>query len=310
MDVTNSSNASTTCSRAKSAKKRNSDVRKEQNRIASRAYREKRKQKLALLDEILKTDSQTDSMSSVSDETEGYTAAWSLAQSRHASGSPVPAALSTVPTTAAQWSTTGPPMPSVVPEYGHDSYDGWTSYFGRSGNAFPASNDYTQQFVLAEVGGHSLDTASSYNLPSIPSMTSGSSTPPMPPISLDPLLATSFQAQPHHTQPLHISSSSNLPSYGGEDLQRQLWIDSLDDNSVLALKRFGGLSYVQQRQVLATIQEKRHVPRNTSHDQNSGFIYPTCQATPPPSAHFISTDFRKYQSMRQASNSPIPRRHH
>ncbi|KAI1437558.1 hypothetical protein GGR50DRAFT_46379 [Xylaria sp. CBS 124048] len=51
-------------------KPRNSAVRKEQNRKASWAYREKRKQKLALLDEILRAESRTDvSMSSVSDET-------------------------------------------------------------------------------------------------------------------------------------------------------------------------------------------------------------------------------------------------
>ncbi|KAI2638148.1 hypothetical protein GGS21DRAFT_488850 [Xylaria nigripes] len=79
-------------------KGRNSAIRKEQNRVASRAYREKRKQKLALLDELLRSDSHADSMSSVSDETEyrsstpgsecraiGYAGG-----TRHSSTSPVP----------------------------------------------------------------------------------------------------------------------------------------------------------------------------------------------------------------------------
>ncbi|KAI4858810.1 hypothetical protein F4820DRAFT_454503 [Hypoxylon rubiginosum] len=306
MDKTNSDNTTTTSSRIKAAKKRNSDVRKEQNRIASRAYREKRKQKLALLDEILKTDSQTDSMSSVSDETEGYTASWSLAQSRHASNSPVPAALSTVPV-ASQWPTTSPSMSSAVPVYSHDSYDNWMNCFDRPSNAFSSSNDYVQQF---EVGGTSLDTAASYNMPPLPSMTSAPSTPPVPPMPLDPLLVASFAPHSHHSQPVHITSSSNLPTYSNESLQRQLWVDSLEDNAVVALERFGELSHVQQKQVLALIQERRRFPRSTSHDQNPEFIYPTCQATPPPSAQFISTDFRKYQNIRQTSGSPIPGRHH
>ncbi|KAI1322214.1 hypothetical protein F5Y16DRAFT_51358 [Xylariaceae sp. FL0255] len=46
----------------------NSATRKEQNRKASRIYREKRRQKLALLDELLRTDH--DSLSSASDETD------------------------------------------------------------------------------------------------------------------------------------------------------------------------------------------------------------------------------------------------
>ncbi|KAI1779993.1 hypothetical protein F4818DRAFT_161415 [Hypoxylon cercidicola] len=309
MDKTTSSNTSTTSSRTKSAKKRNSDVRKEQNRIASRAYREKRKQKLALLDEILKTDSQTDSMSSISDETEGYTASWSLAQSRHASNSPVPATLSTVPVTT-QWSTTSPPMPSAVPGYSHDSYENWMNCFDRPSNAFPNNNDYVQQYVSTEVGGNSLDTVASYSMPSLPSMTSAPSTPPVPSMPLDPMLVANFAPHSHHAQPAHIPGSSNLPTYNSEDLQRQIWVDSLEDNAVMALERFSGLSHVQQKQVLALIHERRQIPRSTSHDQGSEFMYPTCQATPPPSAQFISADFRKYQDMRQASGSPIPGRHH
>ncbi|KAI1759757.1 hypothetical protein GGR53DRAFT_512658 [Hypoxylon sp. FL1150] len=302
---------STTSSRTKMAKKRNSDVRKEQNRIASRAYREKRKQKLALLDEILKTDSQTDSMSSVSDETEGYTASWSLAQSRHASNSPVPAALSAVPV-ATQWSATSPPMSSAIPGYSHDSYESWISCYDRPNNTYSTtSNDYVQQYVSAEIGGNSLDAPVSYNMSSLPSMTLAPSTPPVPPMPLEPLIATNFTPRPPHAQPVHITSSSNLPTYINEDLQRQIWVDSLEDSTVMALEKFGGLSHVQQRQVLTLIQERRQLhPPSTAHDQNSEFMHPTCQATPPPSAQFISTDFRKYQNMRQASGSPIPSRHY
>lgn len=224
-------------------------------------------------------------MSSVSDETEGYTASWSLAQSRHASNSPVPAALSTVPV-APQWSATSPPLSSAIPGYSHDGYESWMNCYDRPNNAFSTSNDYAQQYLSTEAGGNSLDAAASYNMSSLPSMTSAPSTPPVPPMPLDPLLATNFTPHPHHAQPVHIS---NLPTYNNEDLQRQIWVDSLEDNTVMALEKFGGLSHVQQRHVLALIQERRQLPpRSTSQDQNSEFLYPTCQATPPPSGKRVA----------------------
>ncbi|KAH7035032.1 uncharacterized protein B0I36DRAFT_87090 [Microdochium trichocladiopsis] len=74
----------------KAPKPRNSELRKEQNRIASRAYREKRKQKLALLDEILRTESRDSSSPSLPDDSEDFISSLAPPQTRHSSYSPTP----------------------------------------------------------------------------------------------------------------------------------------------------------------------------------------------------------------------------
>ncbi|KAI1383215.1 uncharacterized protein F4822DRAFT_68906 [Hypoxylon trugodes] len=306
MDKTNATTSSTP-GKSKPPKKRNSEVRKEQNRIASRAYREKRKQKLALLDEILKTDSQTDSMSSVSDETEGYTTSWSF-QSRQASNSPIPAALTTVPVTT-QWQAPSPSMASSVPAFGQESYDGWMNSFSHSNDAFPASTDYTHPFIPTDVREHTLGASTSYPMQTIPSITSTPSTPPVPSIPLDPsLVANHYTPQTQPVQSQHILHSSN-PTHDNDEIQRQLWVASLENNTLVALERFSGLNHIQQEQVLDLVRKRRGLLQNTTSHQNLEFNYPTCQATPPPT-HYVSTDFRKYQTMRQASKSPIPHGHH
>ncbi|KAL7629331.1 hypothetical protein AAE478_000851 [Parahypoxylon ruwenzoriense] len=282
MDKTNAS--STPSTRTKTPKKRNSDVRKEQNRIASRAYREKRKQKLALLDEILKSDSQTDSMSSVSDEAEGYAGSWTFSQSRHASNSPVPAVLSTVPVTTA-WPAPSESMTPGVQGYTQDVYDGWIDCFDRPNNAFPTSNDYVQQFISPGVAGHSLEASAPYNMQSMPSITSASSPPHVP---LDPMLVSGhLTPHHHHTHPVpnqSIPDSSSLPVYGDDEVQKELWVASLKEDALTALERFAGYSHVQQQQILGLIQKRRGLPQNAPNDQGLEFGYPTCQATPPPSA--------------------------
>ncbi|KAI0135529.1 hypothetical protein F4814DRAFT_26172 [Daldinia grandis] len=300
-----STNSTTLASstRTKQPKKRNSDVRKEQNRIASRAYREKRKQKLALLDEILKSDSQTDSMSSVSDETDGYNGSWTF-QDRQASGSPVPGALQ-VPAVA-QWAAASPSLSSAVPSYSHDAYEGWMNGFNQPDNTFPTSNEYAHSFIPAEVGDNSLGNPVQFT---IQSLTSAPSTPSVPPMPLDPLLVTNnFAPQSRHNQlaqPRNIAGSSNL-IYNNDETQRQLWVASLEDDVLVELERFAGYSHIQQQQILAMIQKRRSLAQNRSNHQNVEFRYPTCQATPPSTAQFVNTDFRKYQSMRQVSGSPIP----
>ncbi|KAI0383819.1 hypothetical protein F5Y04DRAFT_22004 [Hypomontagnella monticulosa] len=305
MDKATSSASPATSARTKAPKKRNSDVRKEQNRIASRAYREKRKQKLALLDEILKSDSQTDSMSSVSDETEGYPGSWSL-QSRQASNSPAPAAIPAVPV-ATPWPAASPSLSSSVPAYGHDTYEGWMNSFEQPNNVFSTANSYVHPFIHGEIGGSSLENSASYNVQSITSITSAPSTPPVPPIPLDPtLVANHFAPRRRHHHPdqgQNLATSSNS-GYGDDELQRQLWVASLEDPTLVALERFAGFSHVQQQQIMAMIQKRRHISQNASSHHGIEFRYQTCQATPPPSTRFVNTDFRKYQSMRQASGSP------
>ncbi|OTA64551.1 hypothetical protein K449DRAFT_404075 [Hypoxylon sp. EC38] len=308
MDKANTNTSSAATGRTKAPKKRNSDIRKEQNRIASRAYREKRKQKLALLDEILKTDSQTDSMSSVSDDNEGYTTSWSL--SRHASNSPVPATLSAVPVNS-PWPVMSPPLSSSVPGYGHEAYDGWMNSFDQQSNGYSTGNDYVHPYIPNEVGDNALGTSAPYNVQSITSITSAPSTPPVAPVPLDPMLvANHFTQQQRHPQPGQHPNLPNSSTYGGEETQRQLWVGSLEDNAMVALERFAGFSYVQQQQVLAMIRKRRNMSQNTSSHQAMEYGYPTCQATPPPTSQFINSDYRKYQTMRQASGSPIPSGHH
>ncbi|KAI5862189.1 hypothetical protein GGS23DRAFT_110623 [Durotheca rogersii] len=293
MEKTNT--ASTASTRAKAPKKRNSDARKEQNRIASRAYREKRKQKLALLDEILKSDSQTDSMSSVSDDTEGYTGPWPFPQSRHASNSPIPTTLSTPPA-ATSWPTTSQPMSSDVQGYGHNIYDGWMSCFDRPDNALPTSNDYVHQLITTEIPDH---PSPPYGMQPMPSITS---TPPTPPLPLDPMLVANHVVPHHHSHPVpnqSLSGPPGLPVYGDDEIQRQLWVSSLKDDALMALERFAEYSHVQQRQVLSLIQKRRSLPQNATDDQGMEFRYLACQGTPP--TQFASTDYRKYQSPRHDS---------
>ncbi|KAI8965964.1 hypothetical protein F5Y11DRAFT_343956 [Daldinia sp. FL1419] len=303
MDKASTKSTTASSARTKQPKKRNSDVRKEQNRIASRAYREKRKQKLALLDEILKSDSQTDSMSSVSDETDGYNGSWTF-QDRQASGSPVPGALQ-VPAIA-QWAAASPSISSAIPSYAHDSYEGWMSPFNQPENTFPTNNEFAHSFIPTEVRDNSLGSSVPFNMQTL---TSAPATPSIPPMPLDPLLvANNFAPQHRHNQlaqSRNVTSSSNT-SYHNDETQKQLWVASLEDGVLAELERFAGYSHVQQQQILAMIQKRRSLEQNSSGHQNMDFRYSTCQATPPPITQFVNTDFRKYQSMRQVSGSPIP----
>ncbi|KAI1469925.1 uncharacterized protein F4812DRAFT_306987 [Daldinia caldariorum] len=307
MDMASTNTSPASPARTKQPKKRNSDVRKEQNRIASRAYREKRKQKLALLDEILKSDSQTDSMSSVSDETDGYngSGSWTF-QDRQASGSPIPGALQ-VPPSVAQWAAASPSLSSSVPNYTHDAYEGWMSSFSRPEHTFPINNEFAQSFIPTEVGDNSLGHSVPFSMQSLTS--AATSTPSVPSIPLDPSLVTNnFAPQHRHNQLAqnrNVITSPN-PVYNNDEAQRRLWVASLEDDVLTELERFAGFNHVQQQQILAMIQKRRNLGQHGPSHRSREFRYQTCQATPPPTAQFVNTDFRKYQSMRQASGSPIP----
>ncbi|KAI1808287.1 hypothetical protein F4811DRAFT_289775 [Daldinia bambusicola] len=280
MDKASTNTSSASSARTKQPKKRNSDVRKEQNRIASRAYREKRKQKLALLDEILKSDSQTDSMSSVSDETDGYNGSWTF-QDRQASGSPIPGALQ-VPAVA-QWAAASPSLSSSVPNYTHDTYESWMNSFSQPENTFPTNNEFAHSFIPTEVGDNSLGNSVPFSIQSLTS--AATSTPSLPPIPLDPLLvANNFAPQHRHNQLAQNRNiiSSHNPVYNNDEAQRQLWVASLEDDVLAELERFAGLSHIQQQQILALIQKRRNLGQNGPSHQNMEFRYQTCQATPPP----------------------------
>ncbi|KAI1082874.1 hypothetical protein F5B20DRAFT_487971 [Whalleya microplaca] len=261
MDKTNTS--STTSNQGRASKSRNSDVRKEQNRVASRAYREKRKQKLALLNEILKSDSQTDSMSSVSDETDGYHASLSFPDSRHASHSPTPSVLPAVPVSA-PWPPANQPMPSGVPAYGQGGYDScWMDSLGRPNDEFAERSDYVNSFIPTDAVGNPLGSSAQY-LPSIPTIASLPSTPPMP---LDPLLADNTLGHQN------IGGSPNFSVYDDEEAQRQVWSTGLEDDVLVTLENFAKLNNAQQQQVLSIIQKGRIPQQPTSSDQNFDYRF-------------------------------------
>ncbi|KAI0008021.1 hypothetical protein F4779DRAFT_468085 [Xylariaceae sp. FL0662B] len=293
MDRTNTSS-----SQAKSSRSRNSDIRKEQNRIASRAYREKRKQKLALLNEILKSDSQTDSMSSVSDEADGYHTSLPFSQSRHASHSPTPAVLPLVSVPSSPWPAASPPMASGVQAYSQGGYDScWMDSLGPPPNdEFPGRSDYVHPFIPADAAGNPLGTATQY-IPSIPSV---AALPPTPPLPLDPLLADSALARQG------ITNSPNFSVYDDEEARRQAWAAGLEEDVMVALECFAKLNSVQQQQVLAIIQKGRSPHPPTTSGPGFEYRFQDFPGSPPLPDQYLRSDLHKNQCARQSAGSPIP----
>ncbi|KAJ3571636.1 hypothetical protein NPX13_g5306 [Xylaria arbuscula] len=181
---------------------RNSDVRKEQNRIASRAYREKRRQKLALLDEILKSDSHPDSMSSVSDETESpvpeFRTMESTRQNRNSSHSPAPYYMPAVPVMSSVPPSVQP-LPSNGPSHDTDAYLRYSV------------KDYVQEAERFATHAHDPNT------PPI-GMSTGyvSSLPPISPMPATPMFPfdEDFMGDPFSTYPLLESHNRHqLPEH-------------------------------------------------------------------------------------------------
>ncbi|RYP34969.1 hypothetical protein DL767_004046 [Monosporascus sp. MG133] len=250
-----------TSGRAKASKSRNSEARKEQNRLASRAYREKRKQKLALLDELLKTDAR-DSASSVSDETDEYQTSLPLPGSRHISTSPAPPAIPTA-SLPSQWPVTGQDMVLRVPGYGAETYDdGWMNYLDRSGDILHGQQGFARTFVLPDATGFSLGSSSQF-YPAANSATSLSSIPPMP---VDPNLTgghpTTYDS--HLTQPEN-SHAFRYDVPGCDDDKVRSCIADMDPKVMRSLENFASLSHRQQEHVLALIR------RQQNQSEASGF---------------------------------------
>ncbi|KAI1821269.1 hypothetical protein F4861DRAFT_480844 [Xylaria intraflava] len=231
-------------------KARNNDVRKEQNRMASRAYREKRKQKLALLDELLRSDSHTDTMSTVSDEPEYYSStalAWELRGvgltdgTRHSSNSPVPFYMAANPTLAQI-----PAGPQPLPAGPSRDTETWVNCF---------TNDYHQE---PKTLGHHAEYSRDPNISVMETNPShayalrpATSMPqtPMPPTPMlhfdDELIGESLS-----TYPLHDGGVAGFPPTSEYDL-----------NMINALESLSRLSDSQQQQIAAYIQKKRHPAR-------------------------------------------------
>ncbi|KAI0486208.1 hypothetical protein F4859DRAFT_361107 [Xylaria cf. heliscus] len=262
METSNSPPASSD-GQTKKRKGRNSDIRKEQNRIASRAYREKRRQKLALLDEILRSDSHTDSMSSVSDETEynsttpasEFRAIESTSRTRHSSDSPVPYYMSAIPTLA--------PVPAGIhqlPSNGPNrDTEVYASYSVKDYGGQDA--DYADDPTISTIG-----MSSGYVSP-LPSVTPLPSTPMFP--FDEEFMGDSFSAYP----PLGSSVPGFPPAPG------------YDPNMINALQSLSRLNDTQQQQIVAYIQKRRSgmqpaATDNPFHLGYGGYHVPVPRSSP------------------------------
>ncbi|KAI1345150.1 hypothetical protein F5Y15DRAFT_18678 [Xylariaceae sp. FL0016] len=227
---------------AKGPKSRNSEVRKEQNRIASRAYREKRKQRLALLDEILKSDSQTDSMSSVSDETQGISTPHSVSRCRDLAKSPAPKA-SSLPTKP-QW-------PAVAQSFRQEPYENhWMKYSDRNSDMFATPHNY-------------LPPTPSHYIPSVAPTPSATSTPVF---SFDPGITTPHLIS-YQIYPTYFQEPQSLSRYDGSEVQ------SSEEDMMSAVESLSRLNSSQQQQVMAAVQRRRRLS-HSERDNHSLEFHP------------------------------------
>ncbi|KAI1281056.1 hypothetical protein F5Y07DRAFT_317465 [Xylaria sp. FL0933] len=245
---------------------RNSDIRKEQNRIASRAYREKRRQKLALLDELLKSDHHNDSMSSVSDETEyNSTSAAEFRtmeparRTRNSSHSPAPyfmSAVPTLPSTLAGVQT----LPSNGPGCDTDTYGNY------------AVKDYVQEAERLATQAHNPHV-------SVIGMSTGyvSPLPPISPMPSTPMFPfdEDFMGDPYSAYP--PIPESRVPSYPAPT-------SSYDSNMINALQSLSRLDDSQQQQIVAYLQKKRNFmqPAVAGHALDFGYGTYQPRSTPLP----------------------------
>ncbi|KAI1132049.1 hypothetical protein F5Y10DRAFT_16296 [Nemania abortiva] len=249
MEISNSPPTSSD-SQARKRKGRNSDVRKEQNRIASRAYREKRRQRLALLDEILKSESHNDSMSSVSDETEynsttpapEFRAMEPTSRNRLPSNSPASYFMSAVPVLAPIPASIQP-LPSNSLNRDMEAYAGYSvKDYEQEAERFARHAEYASDPSISAIG------LSSGYVSSLPSVTPMPSTPMFP--FDDESMGDSFSAYP-----LPDGSMPDFPASVG-----------YDSNMINALQSLSRLNDSQQQQIVAYIQKKRDVMQSAASD--------------------------------------------
>lgn len=237
-------------SQTRKRKSRNSDVRKEQNRIASRAYREKRRQRLALLDEILKSENHNDSMSSVSDETEygstttapEFHATESTSRTRLPSNSPAPYYMSAPPVLSPVPAGIQP-LPSNALDRDIESYVSYSARdYDQEADRFARHAEYTSDPSISTIG-----MTSGY-ISSLPAVTSVPSTPMFP--FEEESMNGSFSAYP--------LPDSNVPGFPVAQ--------GYDSNMINALQSLSRLSDSQQQQVVAYIQKNRNRAQSAAAD--------------------------------------------
>ncbi|KAI0859564.1 hypothetical protein F4860DRAFT_249738 [Xylaria cubensis] len=269
-------------SQPRKRKGRNSDIRKEQNRIASRAYREKRRQKLALLDEILKSDSHTDSMSSVSDETEyNSTAAApelraveSTGKTRLSSDSPAQYYMSAVPALASVPAAAGiHHLPSNGPNHDTEAYASYSvkNYSVQETDRFATQHaGYIDDPNISTIG-----ISSGYVSP-LPSVTPMPSTPMFP-------FDEEFVGDSFSTYPPVDNTALSYPASPG-----------YDTNMINALQSVSRLNDNQQQQIMAYLQKRRSGMQQTAtdnpfHPGYSGYQIPVPRSNPV-SGHLQSSE--------------------
>ncbi|KAI3329178.1 hypothetical protein HD806DRAFT_548315 [Xylariaceae sp. AK1471] len=250
---TSNSPPTTSDSQTRKRKGRNSDLRKEQNRIASRAYREKRKQKLALLNEILKSDSHTDSMSSVSDETEfnpttpalEFRAMEEPHRSRHSSDSPAPFYLPPVPALAPMAAGIQP-LSSNGPSCDTETYVSYPmSGYSQENDEIATHAEYARDSIVG--------MSSDYGSPH-------SSVTPMPSTPLFPyneeFVGDAFSAYP--------LPDGSMPSFSATS--------GYDPNMINALQSISRLNDSQQQEIVAYLQKKRSLVQPPMADHTYGLV--------------------------------------
>ncbi|KAI0125937.1 hypothetical protein BJ170DRAFT_597166 [Xylariales sp. AK1849] len=237
--------ATTRTARGKAPKTRNSEARREQNRVASRAYREKRKQKLALLDRILKPDNQESP--SPSSELDDDPDSLSVIHSRQTSMSPGP-----TPQPAAPCTTIRPSAGQTLgtnSQFGGDSFDDlWMNGFDRSNEIFGTSQDFVTAFDPSNVTTPSPGTTAQF----LASITTMAPLPPLPTTPIDPILLHAGPYQDRITHPESAPGHDNTSMYDESSFG-----SGHESPMAAALKSFAKLSEAQQQQVLEVIYRRK-----------------------------------------------------
>lgn len=238
---------------------------------------EKRKQKLALLDELLRNDSR-DSASSISDEADEHFGPAGLPiRGRRVSSSPAPSSLPHTPLPP-QWAavavtTAGQDMASVgVPGYGVETYvDNWMSYFDRGSNGSSVlfeggqqqqqqnhqpPHDFARNFVSPDAESFSLNSSSSqfYSAPA-PAATATTTAATSATIPLDPSLAEAQASQYSHPGAALGGYPPELLGYEGAEIRS--YVADMDPKMMATLENFESLSARQQQEFLSLIRKRR-----------------------------------------------------
>ncbi|KAI0022178.1 hypothetical protein F4780DRAFT_205338 [Xylariomycetidae sp. FL0641] len=255
-------------------KGKNSEIRKEQNRTASRAYREKRKQKLALLDELLKSEQGPESMGSPSDDTGSVRSTLSVPSSRQASHSPGPRTV-TQAVGPADW------VPSMQYVGNGDEY--WMNYFEHPRDERDAGSSlgYQHTFLPPAMVQGPLE-----NSGHLRPMNSAPVSPMVPPAPINHGMGDSHSIQ----QAPVAAMVGNTPGPGYQDMSG----DTLDQDMANALESMSRLSYPQRQHVMSVLQSHASPSHSASYDPTSALGY---------------TDYYTASPVSGVRSSPAPYRH-